>query len=221
MRSVRLASIAAILILATVGCGSNSGSTPGSTSGADGSTSAPDATDSALPSGPTVVVPAAGGGSCKVEISGGATVSFESKQDTGTLQMDYWLTPDARSALALGDTDEGFLMNCQGGDLGSVSFLTTEGTTADTFAKGPATYKIRAQLGNATAAAPGQVQTLLNLKDKNIWGATEEGTFTVTKLDGSHFAGTFSVKIGTTGSSSLSATLTGSFDLNCINGACS
>jgi hypothetical protein len=156
-----------------------------------------------------------------MDISGGATVSFESKQDTGTLQMDYWLTPDARSALSLGDGDAGFLLNCQGGDLGSVSFLTTDGTTAATFAKGPATYKIRAQLGTATPAAPGQVQTLFNLKDKKIWGATEEGTFTVTRLDGGDFAGTFAVKIGTTGPSPLSATVTGSFDLGCTSGACS
>lgn len=217
MRSVRLGSIAAILILATVGCSS----TASSTSGVGGTSSAPGATDVSGASGPNVGAPAAAGGSCTIAISGGKSVSFTSKQDSYALQMDYWLTSDARSTLGLADTAQGFLMNCQGGDLGSVSFTTADGTTAATFPNGPGTYTIRQQLGSTTDPVPGQVSTLVNLKDKNIWGATEAGTFTVTDLTGSHFAGSFSVKLGTTGQSPISASLKGSFDLNCINGACS
>jgi hypothetical protein len=166
-------------------------------------------------------VAAAAGGSCRIEITGSYTVSFTSNEDSSTLQMDYWLTADARTALGLADTDQGFLMNCQGGDLGSVSFSTTDGTTGSTFPKGPGTYQIRAQLGTVAAPAPGQVQTLINLKDTNVWGATEVGTFSVTALTGSRFAGSFSVKIGTMGSNSISASLAGSFDLSCQYGACS
>ena len=214
MRSFRLASVAAVIAIVLAGCGS-------SASTGSASTSAPGSTDSSAGAASTVAAPAAAGGSCTISISGGKTVSFTSQEDSSTLQMDYWLPADGRTALGLADTDEGFLMNCQGGDLGSVSFSTTDGTTAATFPKGPGTYQIRAQLGTAGDPAPGQVQTLINLKDKNVWGATEAGTFTVTDLTGSHFAGSFSVKIGTSGSSPISATVSGSFDLSCQYGACS
>jgi hypothetical protein len=214
MRSFRLASAAAVIAIVLAGCGSSTGT-------GSASTPAPGSTDSSDGAASTVAAPAAAGGSCTIAITGGKTVSFTSNEDSSTLQMDYWLPSDARTALALSDNDEGFLMNCQGGDLGSVSFLTTDGTTAAAFPKGPATYQIRAQLGTVGDPAPGQVQTLINLKDKNVWGATEVGTFTITDLTGSHFAGSFSVKIGTTGSNPISANVSGSFDLSCQYGACS
>ena len=213
MRSLKLASAAAIVAMVFAACGGSAGST-----GAPGSTHS---TDTQGGGATTTAAPAAAGGSCKIAITGAKTVSFTSNQDSYTLQMDYWLPSEARTALSLSDTDQGFLMNCQGGDLGSVSFSTTDGTTASTFPKGPGTYQIRAQLGTGADPLPGQVQVLINLKDKNIWGATEVGTFTVTDLTGSHFAGRFSVNIGTTGSNPISASITGSFDLSCINGTCS
>lgn len=212
MRSLKLASAAAIVAIVFAACGSSAGSTRASGSA--------DSTDVSGSGAPTTGVPAAAGGSCKIAITGARTVSFTSNQDAYTLQMDYWLPSEARTTLGLAETDQGFLMNCQGGDLGSVSFSTTDGTTASTFPKGAGTYQIRAQLGSGADPAPGQVQALINLKDKSIWGATEVGTFTVTDLTDSHFAGRFSVKIGTTGSNPNSAAITGSFDLGCINGTC-
>jgi hypothetical protein len=200
MRIGRFASLVATVALVAAACGSSS-STPGT--GISGDQGAPS-------------MAAAGGGHCQIDITGGATVSFTSTQDSGTLQMDYWLNPAARSALALSADAQGFLMNCQDSK-GSVSLTTADGTTAAQLPEGPGTYEIRAQLGATGTPTPGQILTLVNLHDQNIWGVSETGTLTVTTLTASRFAGSFQMKIATKGSNNISASVTGSFDLGCTS----
>jgi len=215
MHRIRFAALIAALAIAATAC-SGGGSTA-----APGSTAVPGSADpgSTAPAGTVPSFASAGGGSCGVQIDGGVTKAWHSDQTMGTLQMDSWLGPDQRSALNLGAADEGFLMNCQDSS-GSVSLTTTEGTTAATFPQGAGTYVIRQQLSGAPATAPGQISALVNLHDTNIWAVSEPGTLTITTLGTNHFVGTFEFKIATTGSNSISASVSGSFDLGCTSGTC-
>src|SRR5450759_2972287 len=84
-----------------------------------GSSSAPGALQSqpggqaaSLPAGGLPSMAAVGGGSCKVTVSGGLSLSWESKQDKASLLVSYWLSAATRAAL--GGSGENFLMNCNG-----------------------------------------------------------------------------------------------------------
>jgi hypothetical protein len=215
MRFARPVPMVAVLALVVAACGGSASTVAPSTTGAGsgepaGVTAAPAAMTGA---------PAAAGGSCSVQISGAVTASFQAPQDAGTLQMDYWLPDDARAMLGVTGDDEGFLLNCQGA-AASVSLSTADGTTSKEFPEGAGTYTILAQATQATAA-PGAIQTLVNTHDKNIWSVSEPGTFTVTTLTGGRFAGSFEFKISAIGNAGTAATVSGSFDLSCVNGACS
>lgn len=218
MRITRFASVVATLALVASACGS-AASTSGPAATGVAPTGVAPAGDTSLPNTTPPPMPAAGGGSCGVQIDGGVTMSWHTDQTMATLQMDSWLSSEQRTMLNLVADDAGFLMNCQDAS-GSVSLLTTAGTTVATFAQGPGTYVIRQQAAGAPASAPGQISALVNLHDKNIWGVSEPGTLTITTLGSNHFVGTFEFKMATTGSTPISATVSGSFDLGCTSGTC-
>ena len=167
-------------------------------------------------------MPAAGGGSCKVAITGDVTKSWESKQTQGTLLLSQWLSSTSRSVMALADNEQSMILNCES-DQGSVSFTMSAGTTSADFKEGPGTYVIQAGSLIMATSAPGQLSLLYNSKDSKLWGAEEPGTFTVTTFGGGKFAGTFSVKIVTSmdsGTTHSHAVINGSFDLGCTGDAC-
>ncbi len=168
------------------------------------------------------VMPAGGNGSCSVNIAGDVTKSWTAKQDMGTLLVSQWLGKSSRSMMSLKDGEESMILNCKGSG-GSISVMTSNGTTSAMFPKGPKTYTISSGtlLGSDTA---GEIGTIINLNDELIWSTAEPGTFTVTTFGGSKFAGTFSVKIKATAdlqTRAANATLTGTFDLSCTGDACS
>jgi len=225
MRLPRFAFVVAALAIVASGCGGAAAtSAPGATGAAPtgqvaaGST-APGATTSA------VIVPsfaAAGGGSCGVQIDGDVTKSWHTDQTTGTLLVSDWLTAADKSMLAVKDGEAELLINCQS-DQGSISLTTTAGTTAAQLPHAPATYVIEAG-GLLANRKPGEIQTVINLKDKNLWGVTEPGTFDITSFNPSHLAGSFSFKIARSdvGSQTVlgAATISGTFDLTCTGSAC-
>ena len=218
MVRTRIVSLVAVLAVAVAAC-SSGGSTPTPRSGAGVSTEPGS-------SQPAVVVPSfgsAGGGSCGVQIDGGITKSWHTDQTTATLLVSYWLKSGDRTMLGLAAGQEELLMNCQS-DEGSITLTTTEGTTAAQLPKAPGTYVIGA--GGLTAERkPGEIQTVINLKDSNVWYVTEAGTFEITSFTPSSLAGSFTFKIGRSdaGSQTVAATATvsGTFDLGCTGSACS
>jgi len=157
------------------------------------------------------------------QIDGDVTKSWHTDQTSATLLVSYWLTSGDRTMLGVEAGQEELLINCQS-DEGSISLTTTAGTTAAQLPKAPGTYVIEA--GGLTAERkPGQIQTVINLKDSKLWYVTEPGTFEITSFAPSHLAGSFAFKIGRseTGSQTVAATATisGTFDLGCTGSACS
>jgi hypothetical protein len=210
MPRLKIASLIAVLAIAATACGSG-GSTAAPRSGGQGSTE-PGATE------PAAVVPsfaAAGGGSCGVQIDGDVTKSWHTDQTTGTLLVSYWLTPGDRTLVGVANGDEELLINCQS-DEGSISFTTTAGTTAAQLPKAAGTYVIERK--------PGEIQTIINLKDSKVWNVTAAGTFEITSFTPSSLAGSFNFKIGRSdvGSQTVvaTATVSGTFDLACTGSAC-
>jgi hypothetical protein len=124
--------------------------------------------------------------------------------------------------LAVKDGEAELLINCQS-DQGSISLTTTAGTTSAQLPHSPATYVIEAG-GLVADRKPGEIQTVINLKDTNLWSVTEPGTFDITSFNPSHLAGSFSFKIGRSdvGSQAIlaTATISGTFDLTCTGSAC-
>lgn len=218
MPRTRIASLVATLAIAAAAC-SSGGSTTAPGSGGGGSTEPGS-------SGPAVVVPSfasAGGGSCGVQIDGDVTKSWHTDQTKATLLVSYWLTPGDRTLLGVTDGQEELLINCQS-DQGSISLTTTAGTTAAQLPKAPGTYVIEAG-GLVADRKPGEIQTVINLKDSKLWKVTETGTFEITSFTPSHLSGSFTFKIGRSdvGSQAIAATATisGTFDLACTGSACS
>jgi hypothetical protein len=218
MPRLKIASLVAVLAIAATACGSG-GSTTAPRSGGQGST-APGATE------PAVVVPSfasAGGGSCGVQIDGDVTKSWHTEQTMATLLVSYWLTPGDRTMVGVANGEEELLINCQS-DQGSISFTTTAGTTAAQLPKTAGTYVIETG-GLLANRKPGEIQTIIDLKDSKAWRVTENGTFEITSFTPSHLAGSFTLKIGTSDSGSetivASATISGTFDLACTGSACS
>jgi hypothetical protein len=215
MTTRRLA--AALCALALVVSACSRGSSPGSSAGpsAAGDTSA-----LSVPQ-----LPAAGGGSCTVAITGDVSKSWTASQTMGSLLVSYWLSPAEAAVLSLSADEAYFIMNCQGSD-GSVSFTLTNNTTRAQFPEAPGTYVIPAAGGLlGLGGDPGQVGMLLSLHDSAIWNATEPGTFKITTFGGGKFAGTFQAKVGKLGDDlktiAATATLSGSFDLSCTSQGCS
>ncbi len=192
----------------------SSGVSSGSSSVSPGSSSAASA---GLPD-----LPAAGGGSCKVAVTGDTAVSWDSPQTTGTLLVTYWLDQSDRDFLSLGAGEEYLLMNCQS-DKGTVSLYTTNNTTGAQFPESTGTYVIEAG-GILSESKPGEIQALVTFPDKSLWRVTDPGVFEVKTFDAGHFAGTFTLKIGKESEDLQSivgtATVTGTFDLACTGSAC-
>lgn len=202
MRTARLASAVVAALFAFSACGG--GSTPGQ-GGA----------------GPAATVnDAPVGGSCKVSVTGEATVSWTANQDMSSVMVSYWLSAANRKVLSLKDGEESLILNCKGTG-GSVNFLSPTGTTSTNFPRSPKSYVIPVG-GLLGGADPGQITMLFNLGDKALWKVTEAGTFNVTTFDGGKFAGTFSVRVGKVGDDLTTivgtAMITGSFDMACPSG---
>ena len=218
MPRTKIASLVAALAIAAAACSSGGSKTTPASSG--GASTEPGSSE------PAAVVPSfasAGGGSCGVQIDGDVTKSWHTDQTSATLLVSYWLTSGDRTMLGVEAGQEELLINCQS-DEGSISLTTTAGTTAAQLPKAPGTYVIEA--GGLTAERkPGQIQTVINLKDSKLWYVTEPGTFEITSFTPSHLAGSFAFKIGRseTGSQTVAATATisGTFDLGCTGSACS
>jgi hypothetical protein len=192
-------------------------------SAAPGSTD--DAGDSAaatLPGG-APDLPAAGGGSCSVTVTGDVSASWTQPQDMGSLLVTYWLSTSEREFLDMTSGDESFLMNCKS-DQGSISLYSTNDTTAAQFPMAPGSYVVAASgiLGGGDA---GQVSALVTIGEDTLWRVPEAGTFNITTFDGHKFAGSFQFKIERLGDDlktvEASATLSGTFDFGCTSGACS
>ena len=212
MRMIRLASVAVAVAVVFAGCGGSKytdGSSPAAT-GQNGNSAAA-----------SVILPAAGGGSCQVDVTGDVTASWHANQDKGSLLVSYWLSANSRELMSL--SGEALILNCKGTG-GSVSFTTPAKTSASDFPKAPKNYVIPAG-GLLGGAEPGQISILMNLNDKSIWKVTEAGSFNVTTFGGDKFAGTFSVKIGRVGDDlktiTGTAVVSGSFDFGCTGDACS
>jgi hypothetical protein len=218
MPRTRLVSLIAALAVVAAACSSGSKATP--TAGGAGSAQ-PET------SGQAVVVPsfsAAGGGSCGVQIDGDVTNSWHTDQTMATLLVSYWLSPANRSLLGVGDGTEEILINCQSDSGASISLTSTAGTTAAQLPKAPGTYVIETG-GIVGDQKPGEIHAIINLKDSSVWSITESGTFTITSFTPNHLAGTFSMKIGKSGTDLSSivanATVSGTFDLGCTGDVCS
>lgn len=217
MRFIRLTSVIAAMAIVASACGSSA-----STAG-PGRTLAPgESAQVTLPAG-LPSMPAIGGGSCSVNITGDETKSWTSPQTMGSLLISYWLTPANRTLVALKAGEESLIFNCESAG-GSVSFLTTNETTSAQFVKGPKEYVISA--GGLLGGDPGKIKLLLNLKDESLWKVIEDGSFKITTFTGSKFSGTFSAKLAKADDmlkyTAGTAVITGTFDLNCsIGNACS
>ena len=204
-----LAGLLLVSALALTGCGSSSA--PGSSGGLSSpATRAPGG------------LPAAGGGSCTVNITGDVAASWTDQQDKSSVIVSYWLGASELGVLNLGAGEASFLFNCQS-DQGTVSFYSTTGTTAAQFPKAPGSYAIAAG-GIMSGAEAGQVTALVTVGAAALWKIAEPGTFTVTTLDGHKFAGTFQAKIQKIGDDLTTvvanSTLSGTFDFNCTSGGC-
>ncbi len=207
-----------LFALAIVVSACSSAASGGPSSGASASTVA-------APSDVTVPqLPAAGGGSCSVKVTGDVSKSWTSPQTMGSLLVSYWLSPAELAQLSLKKDIAYFIMNCQGSE-GTVSFSLANDTTTAMFPKAPGKYVVPASGGIGLGGEPGQVGSLINLNDKQLWNVTAPGTFEVTTFGGGKFAGTFQAKIGRLGDDlhtiTATATLSGTFDLGCTSGACS
>jgi hypothetical protein len=213
MRIIKLASVVVALAVVAAGCGGSSSA----------GVSSPAATgQNGNPALPSVVIPAAGGGSCQVDISGDVTTSWHATQDLASLVVSYWLSASSRKEMSWTEGKEALTLICKGSG-GSVMFSTTDKTLSADFPKSPKDYVIPA--GGSYAAQPGQVSMQLNLSDHNIWKVTEAGSFKVTAFGSGKFAGTFSVKVGRSGDDPktivATAVVSGSFDFGCTGDACS
>ena len=184
MHRTRLASVLAALAITAAAC-SSSGST--ATPGSGGQDSTEPASSEQAASAPSFA--SAGGGSCGVQIDGDVTKAWHTDQTKATLLVSYWLSPDDRSLNGINEGEEMLDINCQS-DLGSISLITTAGTTAAQFPKAPGKYVIEAG-GLVANRKPGEIQTVINLNDKGLWGVTENGTLEITGFTPSHFTGTF------------------------------
>jgi hypothetical protein len=213
MGAVAALAMAAVIAAA---CGSSSA---GSSGGAGLPTSG---LPSDLPGGLPGNLPAVGGGSCSVNITGDVTASWTDQQDTSSVLVTYWLGDSERAVLAMSPGDESFLFNCQS-DQGAVSLYSTTDTTVAQFPEGPGTYVVPAGgiLGGDDA---GHVSALVTIGKDSLWRIAEPGTFTVTRLDGSKFTGSFEFKIEKLGDDlstvEASAALSGTFDWGCSGTAC-
>ena len=218
MRARRLTTISFAFLFVVAACGGSSTATSGA-SGATGTAAAPGSTNGGG-SAPTVDMPAAGSGTCRIAITGDETKAWQITQTQGTLLLSQWLTSSSRGLLSLADGEESMILNC-GSDQGAVSLTMSQGTTSSEFPEGPGTYPISADLIGATSAGA-QVDLLLDTKDQKVWSVEEPGTFTVTTFGVGRFVGSFAVKVVTTldGGNHSQATLTGSFDLGCTGDAC-
>ncbi len=203
---------------ALAACGSSSA--PGAVSSQPGGPTAspPGGQAASLPAGGLPSMATVGGGSCKVTVSGGLSLSWESKQDKASLLVSYWLSAATRAAL--GGSGENFLMNCNG-TAATISLYSTNGTTAAQFPEAAGRYVINA---HGTASIPGTVAAIVAPKGGNLWNITGPGTFNVTVLNASHFAGTFQLKIAELGPdlklTGTTATVFGTFDLACTTNSC-
>jgi hypothetical protein len=167
-------------------------------------------------------MPAAGGGSCQVNVTGDVTASWTAKQDMSSVLLSYWLSPANRKTLSLKDGEESLILNCQGAG-GSVNFISPNGTTTANFPQSPKSYVIPTG-GILGGAAAGQISMLFSTNDKTLmWKVVEAGTFNVTTFGGGKFAGTFSVKVGMVGDDLKTITgtamVSGSFDMGCPSSA--
>ena len=218
MRSINAVSVVAALALVIAGCTSSPATGAGSPGGSDGGANSGGSGGAASAGMASQAVPV--GRSCSVQVSGDVAKSWKTTQSAGTLMVSYWLNSADRKTMAL--TGETFLLNCDS-DAGTVNFDMTNGTTAADFPEAPGTYVI--DMNGLGGTQAGHVGMLINLKSGGDWRLTEPGTFKITTLGGSRFAGSFSVKIGQLGATGKydggSATITGSFDLACTGSACS
>jgi hypothetical protein len=204
-RLVVVTAVALVFIAAACGNSAATQAPPGATTAPAVSTQAP---------GGVVVPPVAGAAACKVTVTGGLTVSWESKQDKASVMVSYWLSPATHKALS--PDGESFLMNCGNGDA-SISLYTTGGTTAAKFPQAAGAYVI---VAHGAATTPGAVVASVAMtKGGMLWRVTEPGVFKVTTLDGSKFAGTFQMNIAEVGDdlklSGKTASVSGTFDLAC------
>ena len=217
MKARRPALALAILAIVVAACGSSASTAGFVNSSPGGNPGSSSAASIGLPN-----LPAAGGGSCSVKVTGGTEVSWASPQNTGSLLVGYWLGASELAVLSLGPDAAYLLMNCQS-DTGSVSLYTTNGTTTAQFPEKPGTYVIEAG-GLLGDTKPGEIQALVTFHDDSLWRITEPGSFVVTAFDGHHVAGTFAIKIGKQSDDLQSivatATVSGTFDLNCMATAC-
>ena len=214
----RSTSISAGLLLASAlavaACGSSSA--PGSTGGPSG-----DPTTRATSKVPGDL-PAVGGGSCSVSLTGDVTASWTDTQDLSSVLITYWLGASERAVLKLPDGEESFLFNCQG-EAGQLSMYSTGDTTSAQFPKAPGTYVIP-KGGILGGGEPGQASMLLTLGEDTFWRVAEPGTLNITTLNGSKFAGNFQAKVQKLGDDLktvvASGTLSGTFEFGCTGGAC-
>jgi hypothetical protein len=217
MKARRPALALAVLAIVVAACGS-SASTAGAGNSAPGVIPGSSSASSVgLPN-----LPAAGGGSCSVKVTGGTEVSWNSPQNAGSLLVGYWLGASELAVFSLSPDAAYILMNCQS-DNGSISLYTTNDTTTAQFPESPGTYVIEAG-GLLGDTKPGEIQALVTFPDKSLWRVTDPGSFVVTAFDGHHFAGTFTLNIGQESEDFQSivatATVSGTFDLNCTATGC-
>jgi hypothetical protein len=225
MRHSRFAFVIATLAFVASACGSGASTSASGATGAAPTGLTPAGSTVPGSTAPAVIAPsfaAAGSGSCGVQIDGDVTKSWHTDQTTATLLVSDWLSAADKAMLAVKDGDAELLINCQS-DQGSISLTTTAGTTSAQLPESPATYVIEAG-GLVADRKPGEIQTVINLKDTNLWRVTEPGTFDITSFNPSHLAGSFSFKIGRSdvGSQTVlaTATISGTFDLSCTGSAC-
>jgi hypothetical protein len=207
MRMIKLASAIVTVAIVAAGCGSSNSTGAAATGSSASTTSAASAA-------------VASGGSCKVDVTGDATASWQTAQDKSTLLVSYWLSAKSRESLSL--TGEALILNCKGSG-GSVNFITPAKTSAADFPKSPKKYVLPVG-GYLGGAEPGEISMVTSIDGKS-YKIVEAGSFDVTTFGGSKFVGTFSVKVGRYGDDNKTivarATMTGSFDLSCTGDACS
>jgi hypothetical protein len=204
---------AALVVSACSSSASTPAPQPGSTGENPTSEANPTATEADVM--PSFVMPAGGNGSCKVDITGAISTSWESKQDMGTLLVSQWVSASQLAILGMTPNDEAFILNCKT-DAGAIDFTTTAGTTVDQVPVAPGEYVIPAS--GSSGDNPGQMAVLVSLHDGNIWRVAKDGSFKITTFGGSKFAGSFQFDIT---SSAGDATVSGTFDLTCTGDACS
>jgi hypothetical protein len=219
MTRLRVAAAIAAAALIVSAC-SSSGSTPVAASGAPASEPAAASGSAAATSGSaaatdTFVMPAAGSGSCTVNITGAVTASWTAKQNAGTLLVSQWVSASQLAVLGMTPADEAFIFNCKA-DAGAIDFTSTAGTTVDQIPVAPAEYVIPA--AGLTDHNPGQLAVLISLHDGNLWRVAQDGSFKITTFGGSKFAGSFQFDIS---SDAGAATVSGTFEESCTGDNCS